>query len=415
MEHRQLGGLLPGAVGDVPAPAHHHGVAAGGVLGVEPQVPAPGGVQGQPLVLQVVAPHQDLEPVRGEVAVKVGGFLLFVPGLVILQVALAFQLGPDLVQGGLAGGALHLVEDGLQIGDLLFPFGQQVHQHPGGGLLFLVAPEVVLGVLAGGVAHIQGDGHFPALVVPVGDGDALHPLFGLVEVGREQLAVQPQLLALFAGGQLLPAGGLLADGPLVHIVHRLVQLLALGAQPLRPVFFGVVAFQHLAEGGPLPDLVPAAVLPGAEESELHRLALRGGHAAGAAPGGVLGFQLFDGVQQAALAGLVQFAGGLLLGAEGPPGCLAADHRAHPRHRPAEGGGHRQVLLAGGRHDGGGAGGQEVGPGRLGRDGVSQARQQLPDLAVLKVHPLEGVDDFPALDQDQVGVAAHQLGAEGVGH
>ena len=129
---------------------------------------------------------------------------------------------------------------------------------------------------------------------------------------------------------------------------------------------------------------------------------------------MLGFQLFDGVQQAALAGLVQFAGGLLLGAEGPPGCLAADHRAHPRHRPAEGGGHRQVLLAGGRHDGGGAGGQEVGPGRLGRDGVSQARQQLPDLAVLKVHPLEGVDDPPVLDQHQIGVAAHQLGAQGVG-
>ena len=237
---------------------------------------------------------------------------------------------------------------------------------------------------------------------------------GLVEVGRQKFAVQPQLLALFAGGQLFLAGGLLADGALIHIVHRFVQFLALGAQTLGAVLFGVVAFQHLAEGGPLPDLVAAAVLLRLEEGELHRLALGGGHAARTAARGVLRFQPLDGVQQAALAGLVQLAGGLLRGAEGAPGGFPADHRPHPRHRPAEGGGHRQVLLAGGRHDGGGAGGQEVGPGRLGRDGVSQARQQLPDLAVLKVHPLEGVDDSPVLDQHQIGVAAHQLGAQGVG-
>ena len=79
MEHRQLGGLLPGAVGDVFAVAHHHRVAAGSVLGMEPQVLAPGGVEGQTLVLDVVAAHQNLEPVRRHIAVEVGRLLLFVP------------------------------------------------------------------------------------------------------------------------------------------------------------------------------------------------------------------------------------------------------------------------------------------------------------------------------------------------
>ena len=194
-----------------------------------------------------------------------------------------------------------------------------------------------------------------------------------------------------------------------------MELLALGPQPLGPVLFGVVALQHLAEGRPPADLIPGTVLLGLEEGELQRFALGAHHAAGGAAGGVLGFQRLDGFQQGPLLGLVQLAGGEVLGAKGPPGHLPADHRAHPGHRPVEGAGHRQVLLAGLGHNGGGAGRQEVGPGRLGGHGVGQPRQQLPDFAVLKIHPLEGVDDLAALDQHQVGVPAHQLGAEGVGH
>ena len=51
MQHRQLSGLFLGGIGDVPPLAHHHGVAAGRILGVEPQVLAAGGVQSELFVL----------------------------------------------------------------------------------------------------------------------------------------------------------------------------------------------------------------------------------------------------------------------------------------------------------------------------------------------------------------------------
>ena len=42
----QLCSLLLRGVGDVLAPAHDHDVAAGGLLNMEPQILAPGGVEG---------------------------------------------------------------------------------------------------------------------------------------------------------------------------------------------------------------------------------------------------------------------------------------------------------------------------------------------------------------------------------
>ena len=47
IQHGKLGGFLSGGVGDILAPAHDHHVAAGGLLHMEPQVLAPGGVQGE--------------------------------------------------------------------------------------------------------------------------------------------------------------------------------------------------------------------------------------------------------------------------------------------------------------------------------------------------------------------------------
>ena len=65
------------------------------------------------------------------------------------------------------------------------------------------------------------------------------------------------------------------------------------------------------------------------------------------------------------------------------------------------------------HDGGGARLQKVRPRGLGRQRVGQTRQQLADLAVVKVHPLEGINDAPALHEHQIGVAAHQLDGQRV--
>ena len=61
-----------------------------------------------------------------------------------------------------------------------------------------------------------------------------------------------------------------------------------------------------------------------------------------------------------------------------------------------------------------AGAVKLGQKLCTKDGsVEYPRQELPDVAVLKIHPLERVDDLAVLHQHQIGVAAHQLSAEGV--
>ena len=76
---------------------------------MEPQVFAAGGVKGEPVVLGVVPPHQDLKAVAGGKPQEIRRFLALVPLLVILQVALALQLRADLIQRRLAGGRFHLI------------------------------------------------------------------------------------------------------------------------------------------------------------------------------------------------------------------------------------------------------------------------------------------------------------------
>ena len=101
--------------------------------------------------------------------------------------------------------------------------------------------------------------------------------------------------------------------------------------------------------------------------------------------------------------------------KGAPCGFAADHRPYAGHRLVQGVCHRQFPLTGCRHDGCAAHQQKIRPCRLGRRGVGQARQQLPDVAVLKIHPLEGVNNFAALHQYKVGVAPHQLSTQGIAH
>ena len=198
-------------------------------------------------------------------------------------------------------------------------------------------------------------------------------------------------------------------------MHGLVQLLALGAQALGAVLLGIVALEQSVEGRPLFYNIGIAVLQGPEEGELHRLAVRGCHAAGTAAVVVELLQLINGGHQLPLLRIVQLVGQQVFPVEGAPGGFPADHRADTGHGLVQGIGHKQVPLTGRRHDRRGAHLQKVGAGRFGRDGVGQARQQLPDIAVLKIHPLEGINDLAVLHQHQIGVAAHQLSAEDVLH
>ena len=201
MQHGQLGGLLLGRIGDVLSPAHDHAVAAGGFLHVEPQIFTAGGVQGELIVLQVVAAHQNFKAVAGHVPQEVRRFLLAIPLLVVFQIALALQLGADLVER-----SLH----------------QQLLQHGVGGLLLFIVAEIFLRVLIGTKARVQLDGDILAGVVVL-HGHLAVALVYSPEVGLQQLTVQAQRIGLGGLGQFLAAGGLLADGTVVHVVHSLVQ------------------------------------------------------------------------------------------------------------------------------------------------------------------------------------------------
>ena len=77
------------------------------------------------------------------------------------------------------------------------------------------------------------------------------------------------------------------------------------------------------------------------------------------------FQLVDGRHQPDLLGLRQLVGQQMFSVKGAPCGLAADHRADTGHRFVQGVCHRQVALAGRRHDGRRADGQKIRPGRLG--------------------------------------------------
>ena len=98
---------------DVLTVAHNHHMAAGSFLHMEPQVLAAGGVQGELVVLGVVAAHQDLEPVAGGEPQEIRRLLALVALLVVLQIALALQLCPDLfpqrIDITLSGRSLHAV------------------------------------------------------------------------------------------------------------------------------------------------------------------------------------------------------------------------------------------------------------------------------------------------------------------
>ena len=129
-------------------------------------------------------------------------------------------------------------------------------------------------------------------------------------------------------------------------MHRLVQLLAFGAQALGTVLLGVVALQHGIEGRPLLYPVLLTVLLRAEEGILDGLAVRVSDAAGAAALVVLFLQLIDGSHQAALLLPGQLVGDQVFPVEGAPCGFPADHRAHASHGLVQGIRYRQIPFTG---------------------------------------------------------------------
>ena len=286
-----------------------------------------------------------------------------------------------------------------------------------GGLLLFIIAEILLRVLDAAQTRIEFDGHILAGVIVL-HRDLTVALMQRPEVRLQQFAVQPQRIGLGRLAQFLFAGRLLADSAVVHIVDSLVQLAALLAQALGTVLGGVVVLEHFTVAGVLRQNRCAAVLLRHKEAELHRLgcAVRLGqpHRSGGAAAGMLRLQLVDGRCQPCF-----FLGGQIAGqcrglSQRAAGSLPHNDRADASHRLAEGLRNGEFLLTGGSHDGGSARLQKVRPCRLGRQRVGKARQQLADLAVVKIDPLQGINDAAVLDKHQIGVPPHQLDRQRVG-
>ena len=259
-----------------------------------------------------------------------------------------------------------------------------------GSLLLFVISEILLRVLVAAQTRIEFDGHILAGVVVL-HRDLAVALVDGPEVGLQKLTVQPQRVGLSGLAQFLFAGCLFADGTIVHIMDGLVQLAALLAQALGAVLGGVVILEHFAVTRVLGQNRLAAVLLRDKEAELHRFGrtvrLGQPHRRRRAAVGVLVLQCIDGRRQVGFLVGSQVAGQRGGFPQGAADSLPHDDRANARHRFAQRLGHRQVLLAGGRHNRRSACLEEVRPRGLGRQRVGQAGQQLTDLAVVKVHTL----------------------------
>ena len=286
-----------------------------------------------------------------------------------------------------------------------------------GGLLLFVVLEVFLGVLVRGKARVKPDCDRLAGVV-IFHRDLAVTLLDGPEIGLQQFAVKPQAFGLLALGKFLTPGGLLADCTVVEVVHRLIQLAALLAQSLGAVFGGVVILEHLAVGGILNQYSGRTVLLRGEEAELSgfegSVRLGQPHRRRSAAGRVARAQVFERGGEGAALVFGQIAGRKRgFAAEGLPAGFTQYHRPDAADRLAERLGDRQIFAAGVRNDGGRADGEEIRLIRLRRQRIGQAGQQLTDFAVLKIDPLERVDDAAVLDQHEVRIPAHELGGQRV--
>ena len=134
---------MEGGVRNLLPVADHDGVGAGDVFGVEPVVPSAGLLQGQLVVLDIVASDQNGEAVVGAVALGSEFWLLALLGgtALLAQVALLGKLGADGGQLIVGLGAGQRIKDRVDIDCLLLALLNQLPQLLFGG--------VCLGVLRG--------------------------------------------------------------------------------------------------------------------------------------------------------------------------------------------------------------------------------------------------------------------------
>ena len=147
---------MEGGVRNLLPVADYDGVGAGDILGVEPVVPSACLLQGQLVVLDIVASDQNGEAVVGAVALGGELWLLALLGgaALLAQVALLGKLGADGGQLVVGLGAGQRIKDRVDIDRLLLAFLDELPQLLFGGVCLAVFAIVFLGILRRGLAWV---------------------------------------------------------------------------------------------------------------------------------------------------------------------------------------------------------------------------------------------------------------------
>ena len=247
--------------------------------GVEPQIVLPGQLEGQLIILPVVAAHIDgitiggNEPHGGQLAL-LGAFFAGIG----LHITPGLQFLPDLLQLLIRGGPVQLVKNALQIAQLI---PADLHLscqlllgvfHP--GVVLVEFRCVLLGGKDGGQRNLNG---LHVLIVEILSLNHSLTLGDPVEVGDENVTQLPQPLPVIGGCQLLFLDGQLPGQPLAEICDRFAEGLTFLPHGVLIVPAAVKAVQQ--RGKTLGGLVFSVLTNGAE-SKLLRCAVRAGGPAG---------------------------------------------------------------------------------------------------------------------------------------
>ena len=229
-------------------------MASGHVLDMQPgliRVRA----EGQLFVLGGVLAHQDLNAVRGQIAVGPGfgkiALLLAAGGA--LDVTGADQVLTDVLQVALGRAFVHVQKRALEIGELLQCFFLLLGRGLAGIARLLVLFEEALGVLDRGELLVQGNADTAAVfVIEVGQRDFPHAFLDLPEIGVDDVAHDPVFFHARGTGEFFFLKGKLAFAALNLGFQDAHHGCALLLQSVLEVTVSEKAFHGLGQGAAFP-------------------------------------------------------------------------------------------------------------------------------------------------------------------
>ena len=213
---------------------------------MHPNVAAARGFGGQPVILQVVAPHQDQKAVIRHKLHRLGGGRRLLPAAAAPQIPARRQLFPQFGQIAIGVRAGQRVKHRIDVGQLLFACGDLFGQYLLGGLRLAVLLVVFLRVRRSGQRRIQRhrDGGASRIVV-IDQFRLTRALGNRVQIGVDEIAVQAALLAFGGLAQLLPLVLQLAGNAVARVGQQLQHIVGALFHALGFVLVGVKRIQQL--------------------------------------------------------------------------------------------------------------------------------------------------------------------------